>query len=382
MTSSILGSSVHYIPTVFRPRFYVNPWWTFLLTSVYLFALDFAVSPGELLTPFWARKLCHMGMGVIMMLVDTHRDRRAVVMIVVIGISSLVMTWAPLDPQLSNTTATTHPSHDDNNTTWRTWVRPLQFGVLYDLGITFYLLIVIEWAVCRMPMSALAPVFFADPVGAIVGKYVHPRIPLWPGYHKTVFGSLAVFSTTFASFYFYNDFCDYKQQQDILKTRQTFLNQHPEIELTPVLTNIIPPTQQRNRDRTTQTTSTSSSSFLYLSDGSPRFRRVVSVKTSFKLVVSFLATFMEAIGGKMDNLLLATPVILGWLVYHALHWGADVKAVEKREKLPTTTTTQGGGPSKIIDHSCEVSDHDLTLALFALDYSPRPEDKMVEQKTQ
>ncbi|KAF4690345.1 hypothetical protein FOZ60_000315 [Perkinsus olseni] len=71
-----------------------------------------------------------------------------------------------------------------------------RFGAYEDPGITIYLLVV------GFPIAVLAPVFFADPAGAVVGKWASANIPSfnppWIG-KKTVLGSAAVFAVAFVS---------------------------------------------------------------------------------------------------------------------------------------------------------------------------------------
>lgn len=76
-----------------------------------------------------------------------------------------------------------------------------------DVGITGYLLLVGCFFYTRTPVDVIMPVFFADPAGAIVGrfaaKYLPVRNPKWIG-EKTVLGSLAVFFVTFFTLIFGN----------------------------------------------------------------------------------------------------------------------------------------------------------------------------------
>eukprot|EP00419_Tripos_fusus_P027841 CAMPEP_0172726396 /NCGR_PEP_ID=MMETSP1074-20121228/90599_1 /TAXON_ID=2916 /ORGANISM="Ceratium fusus, Strain PA161109" /LENGTH=133 /DNA_ID=CAMNT_0013553399 /DNA_START=321 /DNA_END=722 /DNA_ORIENTATION=- len=81
--------------------------------------------------------------------------------------------------------------------TWRVvpkGIPEFRFGELYDAGISIYLLIVGSWFYLQMPIRALAPLFFADPAGAVVGKYCSERginFAWWQ--NKTIMGTLAVF---------------------------------------------------------------------------------------------------------------------------------------------------------------------------------------------
>ena len=79
---------------------------------------------------------------------------------------------------------------------------PFRFSRPRDVGVTLYLLLVASWFAMQLPIQVLAPVFFADPAGAVVGKYFsrnHPKLnPAWYQ-KKSVLGSLAVFLFTFAT---------------------------------------------------------------------------------------------------------------------------------------------------------------------------------------
>ena len=90
-----------------------------------------------------------------------------------------------------------------------TWeISPLpafRFSRPKDKGVTIYLLLVSIWFYLQLPPMILAPVFFADPAGAVVGKACtrhFPRYnPAWYG-QKSVCGSLAVFTLTFCTISF------------------------------------------------------------------------------------------------------------------------------------------------------------------------------------
>ena len=134
-----------------------------------------------LLSNFAARKLCHAGCGLgILLLNSTHAHSRWFVYAVAAG--SIAMTWnvSPLPP--------------------------FRFSRPSDIGITVYLLLVSLWFYLRLPIRILAPLFFADPAGAVVGKAcsraLGPRLnPTW-FQQKTVAGTVAVFALTFASITF------------------------------------------------------------------------------------------------------------------------------------------------------------------------------------
>ncbi|CBZ50396.1 hypothetical protein NCLIV_008650 [Neospora caninum Liverpool] len=73
-----------------------------------------------------------------------------------------------------------------------------KFAKKRDKGVILFNAIVAVWAVFDLPFSALAPMFYADPCGAIVGTLVES--PKWKG-DKTVAGSAAVFVVTLLAAY-------------------------------------------------------------------------------------------------------------------------------------------------------------------------------------
>ncbi|KAF4672588.1 hypothetical protein FOL47_000339 [Perkinsus chesapeaki] len=79
-----------------------------------------------------------------------------------------------------------------------------RFGDYGDIGISVYLTIVGFWFYLEFPVAVLAPIFFADPSGAVIGKWATRNMPkynpAWVG-KKTVIGSLAVFVVTFLTLY-------------------------------------------------------------------------------------------------------------------------------------------------------------------------------------
>eukprot|EP00434_Breviolum_minutum_P023384 symbB.v1.2.020629.t1/scaffold1744.1/size103388/4 len=126
---------------------------------------------------FAARKACHAGSGALMLLLDS-RDPLARIFVYCVVVSSLAMTWR-LVPK---------------------WVPSFRFGDVYDVGISVYLLIVFAWFYLQQPVAALAPLFFADPAGAVVGKFCSKR-----GFNrawfqnKTIMGTLAVLVVAYLS---------------------------------------------------------------------------------------------------------------------------------------------------------------------------------------
>mmetsp|Transcript_529 Transcript_529/g.1040 ORF Transcript_529/g.1040 Transcript_529/m.1040 type:complete len:207 (-) Transcript_529:34-654(-) len=134
---------------------------------------------GEKIMPsnFAARKICHAGTGALMLLLNS-KDWLARWFVYTISITTIALTWNVLPK----------------------WVPQFRFGEMYDAGITIYLMIVHFWFFFRMPTRALAPLFFADPAGAVVGKFFSRRNMNYAWYgKKTVLGSLAVCFFAFIS---------------------------------------------------------------------------------------------------------------------------------------------------------------------------------------
>ncbi|KAF4690346.1 hypothetical protein FOZ60_000316 [Perkinsus olseni] len=143
------------------------------LEGVFLLVLQF---DKRHISNFAARKLCHAGTGLLMLCLNSKYiiNRLFIYALVVV---SLTMTWE-LTPKLPN---------------WR-------FGIYGDVGITIYLLVVGLWYYVQLPIVVLAPVFFADPAGAVVGRWATRNVPEfnppWVG-SKTVLGSAAVLIVAF-----------------------------------------------------------------------------------------------------------------------------------------------------------------------------------------
>eukprot|EP01051_Picozoa_sp_SAG22_P007209 SAG22_NODE_499_length_9725_cov_2.325784_2_plen_177_part_00 len=94
---------------------------------------------------FVARKTCHAGSGLLMLLLDSS-DVVARCFVYAVVATSLAMTWDLLPAWV--------PAE----------LRMFRFGEMFDAGITIYLIIVGAWFFCQQPSMALAPLFFADPV--------------------------------------------------------------------------------------------------------------------------------------------------------------------------------------------------------------------------
>jgi len=149
--------------------------------------LTFLEKTGRCITDFQARKMAHAGTG-LMLLQFNSELLEARTIVYVIGCGSLAVTWELL-PGL----------------------RPFRFGKPRDIGMTVYSLVAMLWFWMQLPIMVLAPMFFADPAGAIFGKWLTSKKdqgvwnPVWwraGSAMKTVGGSAAVMfftAMTFAS---------------------------------------------------------------------------------------------------------------------------------------------------------------------------------------
>lgn len=143
------------------------------------FILGFLMFGPRALSPFVARKICHTVSGLCMLLMGSaHWEGR--VFVYIVSVVSLAMTWELFG------------------------LKAFWFGRRHDVGITIYLLTVVVWFALEFPVAVLAPVFFADPAGAVVGKfmtkYVRAINPPWID-KKTIFGSVAVLIVTYFTVY-------------------------------------------------------------------------------------------------------------------------------------------------------------------------------------
>lgn len=126
------------------------------------------------ISAFAARKLCHAGCGMGIMLLDSA-EPHARLFVYTVAAGSIAMTRG-LSP-----------------------LPAFRFSRPRDVGMTVYLCLVSAWFFMRLPAHILAPLFFADPAGAVVGKFFTwtkpARNKAWYQ-NKTVFGSAAVFAFT------------------------------------------------------------------------------------------------------------------------------------------------------------------------------------------
>lgn len=147
-----------------------------LVEIVFLLVLQFV--PETHLSNFAARKTCHACTGMLVFTLNPADDS-ARMAVWLMGFGLLLMTW---------------------DYTKQLGIPPFRFGTTRDIGISVYIVIVMAWFHARMPPAALAPLFFADPAGAVVGKFLSRKVPKqnprWYS-NKTVGGSCAVCIVTF-----------------------------------------------------------------------------------------------------------------------------------------------------------------------------------------
>mmetsp|Transcript_81822 Transcript_81822/g.128865 ORF Transcript_81822/g.128865 Transcript_81822/m.128865 type:complete len:208 (+) Transcript_81822:48-671(+) len=152
------------------------PTWQVIVVQTFLLGfLQF----GDKVLPdnFIARKTCHAGSGALMLLLDPT-DALARYFVYLVVVTSLSMTWK----------------------VWPSFLPTFRFGQDYDAGITGYLAIVGTWFYMQNPVRVLAPLFFADPAGAVCGKYFTKKGLNKNWYeNKSIMGSLAVFLFAYLS---------------------------------------------------------------------------------------------------------------------------------------------------------------------------------------
>nr|CEL65004.1 TPA: phosphatidate cytidylyltransferase [Neospora caninum Liverpool] len=130
----------------------------------------FQFTPKRKLSDFSARKLTHISMGTLLLLLKTEGHSYVKIFIIIVAVCAILSSL----------------------------YKPLRFAKKRDKGVILFNAIVAVWAVFDLPFSALAPMFYADPCGAIVGTLVES--PKWKG-DKTVAGSAAVFVVTLLAAY-------------------------------------------------------------------------------------------------------------------------------------------------------------------------------------
>jgi hypothetical protein len=116
-----------------------------------------------LLPPWGSRKVLHMGTGTLLVLVDP---------------ADPLLPWATYAVAALFIAAV--------------WARRLHISDVRDVGITNYLLFCCACVAWGVPFSSVMPLFYADPMGAIVGRTV--ASPKLVG-AKSAAGTAAVFVT-------------------------------------------------------------------------------------------------------------------------------------------------------------------------------------------
>ena len=106
------------------------------------------------LSNFGARKLCHSFSGFMMLHLNSD-DPIARYFVYSVAVSSLVMVW-------------------EIGINFR-----FRYAKPRDVGISVYLIIVVLFFYHRIPLEVIKPVFFADPLGALVGRYLSEQVLLF-----------------------------------------------------------------------------------------------------------------------------------------------------------------------------------------------------------
>ena len=131
---------------------------------------------------FMSRKLVHSLSGLVMCHLEMNNPY-ARYFVYAVGVLSLAMTWNFIPGKIG---------------------LKFRFSSTHDLGITLYLATVTAFFWYRMPIELLKPLFFADPMGAVIGSAltkVGAFNPKWVG-KKSVGGSLAVLVSTYVTLIF------------------------------------------------------------------------------------------------------------------------------------------------------------------------------------
>ena len=122
---------------------------------------------------FVARKLCHTASGFMMLQLDPSDDL-ARWFVYSVALSSLAMVWEIGIPF------------------------QFRYAKSRDVGISIYLVVVVIFFYTQVPLHIIQPVFYADPLGAIIGRgltKLNIYNPAWIG-KKTIGGTCAVFGAT------------------------------------------------------------------------------------------------------------------------------------------------------------------------------------------
>lgn len=135
-----------------------------LLVGALTFFFEFCPN----LSPFVARKATHMVSGIMLLFITHTAIMQKFIFLWSIFVVS--QAWSPI----------------------RKWRFAHKKG---DIGITFFGIVISLWAFMSWDYKRLIPVFFCDPMAAIVGKSI--RSPRWYA-NKTIAGTAACFATCMA----------------------------------------------------------------------------------------------------------------------------------------------------------------------------------------
>ncbi|GAW78940.1 hypothetical protein, conserved [Plasmodium gonderi] len=160
----------------------------FIVVSAIVTVLD----KWEKIPKFYARKLAHMLCGLIILLFDISINGNRRLMHSQDVKSTCQNSYCVLFIYLIAATSIL-----------RCFFYPFRFGVNKDKGIIIYNIIVSLFFFFKLPLYVLTPIFFADPMAAIVGK----RFPTYSIYKKkTLHGTLACFFVSLVSLYYVENY--------------------------------------------------------------------------------------------------------------------------------------------------------------------------------
>jgi len=143
-----------------------------------LFAALFAVSVSRVLPWYLARKALHVGTGILCIAAQAQGFESLILGVGCAALLGIVSSTVKIYPMKSCAIRSDAPS--------------------VDIGMLNFCVCTIACVALKVSLVHVSPVYFADPMGAIVGLNVRsPRIP--GGGQKTIVGSLAVMMAAAAS---------------------------------------------------------------------------------------------------------------------------------------------------------------------------------------
>eukprot|EP00923_Selenidium_pygospionis_P007643 GHVN01013080.1.p1 GENE.GHVN01013080.1~~GHVN01013080.1.p1 ORF type:complete len:238 (-),score=43.32 GHVN01013080.1:322-1035(-) len=168
----------------------------------------------EAIPPFYARKIVHIASGIVLALINPTGASSSFIAIVFVSIVLLRVSVTPFRYSLTRSSPHTallfilyhqplcqplfprpplthlNPHSPHPNILSR-------FCQRGDIGITVYGIVVCCWCLMGLPFRYLTPMFFADPMAAVVGRSVKPEVRWYK--NKTVAGSLTCFFAAYLS---------------------------------------------------------------------------------------------------------------------------------------------------------------------------------------